>query len=80
MVYSNLLQPLQQSYMPNLKNVWPEYQDPWYDQGSQYSVPYTVYTSGIGYRSDRVSDPVRGLQDAVEPRVLREDGRSRRCR
>jgi spermidine/putrescine transport system substrate-binding protein len=40
--------------------LWPEYQDPWYDQGSQYTVPYTVYTTGIGYRADRVSDPSEG--------------------
>ncbi len=62
MVYGKLLQPLQHSYVPNLKNVWPEYEDPWYDQGSQYTVPYTVYTSGIGYRADRVTDPSEGYK------------------
>ena len=67
MVYGKLLQPFQQSYLPNLQNAWPEYQDPWYDQGSQYSVPYTVYTTGIGYRSDRVSDPSEGYQMLWNP-------------
>ncbi|MEO8106147.1 MAG: spermidine/putrescine ABC transporter substrate-binding protein [Actinomycetes bacterium] len=67
MVYGKLLQPFQQSYLPNLKNAWPEYQDPWYDQGSQYSVPYTVYTTGIGYRSDRVSDPSEGYKMLWNP-------------
>jgi spermidine/putrescine transport system substrate-binding protein len=67
MVYGKFLQPLQLSYMTNLKNVWPEYQDPWYDLGSQYSVPYTVYTTGIGYRSDRVSDPSEGYQMLWNP-------------
>ena len=62
MVYGKLLQPLQQSYLPNMKNLWPEYQDPWYDQGSQYTVPYVVYTTGVGYRADRVSDPSEGYQ------------------
>lgn len=62
MVYAKLLQPFNSSYLPNLANVWPEYQDPWYDQGSQYTVPYTVYTSGIGYRADRVSDPSEGYK------------------
>ena len=60
MVYGKLLQPLQQSYLPNLKNVWPEYQDPWYDQGSQYSVPYAVYTTGSA------TDPTAS---ATRPRV-----------
>ncbi len=55
MVYTDLIQPLNQSYLPNLDNVWPEYQDPWYDQGARYTVPYTVYDTGILYRADRVS-------------------------
>jgi spermidine/putrescine transport system substrate-binding protein len=55
MVYAELLQPLNHSYVPHLKNVWPEYQDPWYDQGAQYTVPYTIYGTGIMYRADRVT-------------------------
>ena len=39
MVYTELIQPLNHSYVPNLKNVWPEYQDPWYDRGARYTVP-----------------------------------------
>ena len=67
MVYGQLLQPFNQTYIPNLKNVWPEYQDPWYDQGAQYTVPYTVYTSGIGYRADRVQDTSAGYQMLWDP-------------
>jgi spermidine/putrescine transport system substrate-binding protein len=55
MVYAELLQPLNHSYVPHLKNVWPEYQDPWYDQGARYTVPYTIYGTGIMYRADRVT-------------------------
>jgi spermidine/putrescine transport system substrate-binding protein len=55
MVYAELLQPLNHSYVPHLKNVWPEYQDPWYDKGAQYTVPYTIYGTGIMYRADRVT-------------------------
>ena len=56
-----LLQPLNRSYLPNLRNAWPQLQDPFYDQGSQYTVPYTAYTTGIGYRADRVkSIPTNG--------------------
>jgi spermidine/putrescine transport system substrate-binding protein len=50
-----LLQPLNKSYIPNLTNVWPSLQDPFYDKGSVYSVPYTLYTTGIGYRTDGVA-------------------------
>lgn len=54
MVYADLLQPLNKSYVPNLENVWPEYQDPWYDLGARYTVPYTIYDTGVLYRADRV--------------------------
>ena len=55
MVYTELIQPLNHSYVPNLENVWPEYQDPWYDRGARYTVPYTIYGTGVLYRADRVS-------------------------
>jgi spermidine/putrescine transport system substrate-binding protein len=51
-----LLQPLNKSYLPNLTNVWETLQDPFYDQGSVYSVPYTMFTTGIGYRIDEVAN------------------------
>ena len=41
-----LLQPLNKSYLPNLTNVWESLQDPFYDQGGVYTVPYTLYTTG----------------------------------
>jgi spermidine/putrescine transport system substrate-binding protein len=60
-VYTELIQPLNHSYVPNLENVWPEYQDPWYDRGAQYTVPYTIYGTGVLYRADRVSSvPTNG--------------------
>ena len=52
-----LLQPLNKSYLPNLTNVWESLQDPFYDQGSVYTVPYTLFTTGIGYRIDAVAKP-----------------------
>ena len=50
-----LTQPLNHEYLPNLKNLWPEFTDPgkpFYDVGQVYTVPYTVYTTGIGWRND----------------------------
>ena len=55
LVAGKLLQPLNRSYLPNLANVWDSLQDPFYDKGSVYTVPYTVYTTGIGYRTDAVA-------------------------
>jgi spermidine/putrescine transport system substrate-binding protein len=61
MVYAELLQPLNHSYVPNLANLWQEYQDPWYDRQARYTVPYTIYGTGVLYRTDRVSEvPANG--------------------
>ena len=55
LVIGKQLQPLNHDYLPNLaKTVWPSLQDPFYDKGAQYTVPYTIYTTGIGYRTDHV--------------------------
>jgi spermidine/putrescine transport system substrate-binding protein len=49
-----LIQPINHSYLANLKNVWPSLQNPYYDEHARYTVPYTVYTTGIGYRTDKL--------------------------
>jgi spermidine/putrescine transport system substrate-binding protein len=55
LVVGKVLQPLNLSYIPNLKaNVWPTLHSPWYDVGAQYTVPYTIYTTGIGWRADKL--------------------------
>jgi spermidine/putrescine transport system substrate-binding protein len=63
-VAGKLLQPLNHDYIPNLKaNVWPSMQSPYYDQGSQYTVPYTVYTTGIGWRGDKVAEDIHKMEN-----------------
>ncbi|WP_157592703.1 ABC transporter substrate-binding protein [Solirubrobacter soli] len=55
LVGRKLVQPLNLDLVPNLKTeVWPELQDPFYDLGPRYSVPYTLYTTGIGWRNDEI--------------------------
>jgi spermidine/putrescine transport system substrate-binding protein len=52
-VGGRLLAPLNLELIPNLeKTVWPELHSPAYDVGSRYSIPYTTYTTGIGWRND----------------------------
>lgn len=60
------LQPLNHDYLPNLKNVWASLQDPWYDKSSQYTVPYTTWTTGIGYRADKISTKPESLSNPYE--------------
>ncbi len=58
LAYGKLLRPLNLDYIPNLANMWPVFSNPFYDQGARYSVPYTIYTTGIAYRRDKVkTDP-----------------------
>jgi spermidine/putrescine transport system substrate-binding protein len=57
LVADKKIQPINQTYLPNLSNIWPNLQDPWYDKGGQYTVPYLTWKTGIGYRRDLVSDP-----------------------
>ena len=54
-VAGKVIQPLNHHYLPNLHNVWPALQNPFYDQHSRYSVPYTIYTTGITWRKDKLS-------------------------
>jgi spermidine/putrescine transport system substrate-binding protein len=58
LIQADLLRPLNQDYISNVTNLWDEFLDPWYDLGWQYSVPYTVYTTGIGWRTDMVEEDV----------------------
>ncbi|MCV7225306.1 polyamine ABC transporter substrate-binding protein [Mycolicibacterium komossense] len=66
LVTGGLLRPLNHSYITNISNVWPSFTNPWYDQGWQYTVPYTIYTTGIGWRSDQVPADIGALKNPYE--------------
>jgi spermidine/putrescine transport system substrate-binding protein len=36
------------------------FDDPWYDAGSEHSVPYSLYLTGIGYQQDKVGEQMTG--------------------
>jgi spermidine/putrescine transport system substrate-binding protein len=62
LIAQRVLQPLNHSYLPNLsKNIWPELQDPFYDRGSRYTVPYVVWLDGIGWRNDKLREDVAAM-------------------
>jgi len=67
LVAAKLLQPLNHDYLPNIKNLWPSMQDPYYDQGSLYTLPYTIYTTGIAWRTDIVPMEISDLQAMSNP-------------
>src|SRR5581483_3955745 len=62
LIAQRLLQPLNHAYLPNLaRNIWPELQDPFYDRGSRYTVPYVVWSDGIGWRNDKLRQDVAAM-------------------
>jgi len=66
-VAGKLLQPLNQDYIPNLKaNVMDIVANPYYDQGSQYTVPYTLYETGIAWRVDMIDDDIAAMDNPWE--------------
>ena len=63
-VDQGLLQPLQHDLIPNIAGMWKEFSDPgpFYDVGWRYTVPYAIYTTGIGYNRDKISDEEMAAQ------------------
>lgn len=64
LVESGLIQPLNKTYLTNFGNVAASLRDPYYDKGSVYTVPYTVFSTGIGFRADKI-DPASVTWDTL---------------
>ncbi len=64
LVYGKLIQPLNHSYIPNITQAWPDFTDPFYDGKWQYTVPYTIYTTGIAWRKDHVRENPYAMANA----------------
>jgi spermidine/putrescine transport system substrate-binding protein len=55
LVAAKMIRPLNHSYIPNMANAWPDYQNPFYDKGWRYTTPYSIYTTGMAWRKDKVN-------------------------
>ena len=66
LIKRGLLEPIDQSAIPNVTNLLPEYRNPEYDPGMKYSMPYMAGTVGIVFNSDKIKDPIRGYQDVFQ--------------
>jgi spermidine/putrescine transport system substrate-binding protein len=64
LIDTGLIQPLNKSYLTNIGNVAASLRDPYYDEGGTYTVPYTVFSTGIGFRADKV-DPATVSWDTL---------------
>jgi len=54
MVAADMLVPLDHAKIPNMKNIAPEFQDPAFDPGRKWSMPYTWLVLGLGYRKSKI--------------------------
>ena len=62
-----LVEPLDKAAIPNLANLYPEAAALAYDPGNAYSVPYTWGTTGLCYRSDKVSGTPDSWMSLLQP-------------
>jgi len=56
-----MLRELDKSQLPNLSQLEPAYQNPPYDPGGRFSVPFTFGTTGIAINTDKVKIPAGGV-------------------
>lgn len=61
LIVAGYVQPLNHDYLPHLSNVWTPLRSPFYDAGSRYSVPYAIYSTGIGWRNDLIDVDVAAM-------------------
>jgi spermidine/putrescine transport system substrate-binding protein len=53
-IEQGVIQKLDHSLIPNIENLLPQWRDPAYDPGSQYSVPYSWWTTGYAWDPDKI--------------------------
>jgi spermidine/putrescine transport system substrate-binding protein len=64
-IAGGFVQPLNHDYLPNLAaNVWDQFQSPFYDRESRYSVPYAIWNTGIMWRNDHLTVDIPGMENA----------------
>lgn len=63
----NRLEELDLSNIPNLANLQPRFQDPDYDHGCKYSVPYMWGTLGILYNTTLVNSEITSWTSLFDP-------------
>lgn len=58
MISLGLLEPIDLANIPNFANITEDLKDPAYDPGNVYTVPYQWGTIGVGYNTERVTEPI----------------------
>ncbi|MEJ2639552.1 MAG: spermidine/putrescine ABC transporter substrate-binding protein [Desulfosarcinaceae bacterium] len=71
LINQKLIQPIDHSQVPNLKNLKPLFTQTSYDPGNKWSVPWQWGTVGLMYRKDRISE-----KDAQSWSILFDENKS----
>jgi spermidine/putrescine transport system substrate-binding protein len=72
------LKPLDKAQLPNLKNVDPAYMNTAFDPGNQYSAPYAMSITLIGYNEAKIKElgvPVGSWAAVFDPKVVSKLGK-----
>lgn len=64
-----LIQPIDHSQVPNFKNLAAKFQDPTYDPGDKYSIPYQWGTTGIVYNPAKIANPGDSWAILFDPKM-----------
>ncbi len=68
MIRLGYLEPLDHRLLPNFdNNAQTLYQNPWYDPGNQYSVPWQSGITGIAYNPKLTGRPITSINDLFDP-------------
>jgi spermidine/putrescine transport system substrate-binding protein len=64
-----LLQPIDHGAITNFGNLFPRFQNPDYDLGDKYSIPYQWGTTGIAYDPKKIPNPGGGWGVLFDPKI-----------
>jgi spermidine/putrescine transport system substrate-binding protein len=64
-----LIQPIDHAALTNFGNLMPRFQDPDYDQGDKYSIPYQWGTTGLLYDPAKIKDAPDSWSLLFDPKV-----------
>jgi spermidine/putrescine transport system substrate-binding protein len=75
LVKTKKLQAIDKSKLPNLKNIMPQYLNTEFDPGNQYSVPYAMSITLIGYNDKKIQElgiAVDSWAAIFDPKILQK--------
>jgi spermidine/putrescine transport system substrate-binding protein len=61
-----LIQPLNYTYLPNVESNLATGIPDFYDVGRAYSAPYVIYTTGVAWRNDLISDDILNMDNPYD--------------